>query len=173
MTTEIDPCSRIKVLDTPILAPGICCLCGSSGGDGRKFIDFGKQLDWYGAVYFCSICIQETAQAIGFIPADNFDKLYEAHRREQIEKDKLEQSYKSVENALRNVLGGSRVYPTDAIDIAGSSVSAVEQSESVVGNNGSSTDGDTETEQSSGVEGFDDLFDDSSYDDSEDNSNPK
>lgn len=60
-----NPQSRFRVTKMPILAPGTCILCKSSGGDERAFIDFGMQLDWFGAVYFCTECITEAAKLIG------------------------------------------------------------------------------------------------------------
>lgn len=62
---EENPQSRFRVTAMPILAPGTCVLCKSPGGDQRAFIDFGFQLDWYGAVYFCTECITEAATLIG------------------------------------------------------------------------------------------------------------
>lgn len=60
-----NPQSRFRILDTAVLKPGICALCGSAGGDGRQFVDFGKTMDWYGCVYFCTYCIGEAAKLLG------------------------------------------------------------------------------------------------------------
>ena len=65
---EVAPNSRVTVHDNPNMAPGKCCMCGDAGSDERKFIDFGMQLDVYGAVYFCDVCLTEVSRAVGFIP---------------------------------------------------------------------------------------------------------
>jgi hypothetical protein len=59
--------SRIQVLDFAPANPGTCILCGSAGGDSRKFIDFGFQFDMYGAVYFCSFCMESTVETLGYV----------------------------------------------------------------------------------------------------------
>lgn len=57
----------------PPLAPGHCYLCMSVGGDGRKFIDFHKQVKKYGRVYFCSYCFEEVNAKLGWVSPANFD----------------------------------------------------------------------------------------------------
>ncbi len=148
--------SRIKVLETPILAPGTCSLCGSAGDGKRTFIDFGKQLDWYGAVYFCSECICEASLAIGYIPVASFEKLHNDHRALQIELDQLVKRHEAVSNALSILLANSNVSVDDFVQ---SIVPPVEESTEFEFPNAESTEGDTETNESSDVEGSDDLFD--------------
>jgi len=69
---EENPNSRFVILDTPIKKPGVCALCGAPGGDGRQFVDFGKSLEWYGVVYFCTFCVSEAAALLGFAPMSNW-----------------------------------------------------------------------------------------------------
>lgn len=156
--------SRIKILDRPILAPGSCCLCGSAGGDGRKFIDFGKQLDWYGAVYFCSECIREASEACGFIPVASFEKLHDEYRRLQIRFDQMAIELKSVKDALSTILNNRSSGSTNTIDNNVTSLSLVEKSESPVETNRGSETRDSETNESSNVEGPDDFFDSTDFD---------
>lgn len=61
--------SRIQVMDTPLSAPGTCAICGVPGPceDGRKFVDFGLLLEFYGVVYFCTECISPVALAAGYV----------------------------------------------------------------------------------------------------------
>jgi hypothetical protein len=63
---EENPQSRFTILDSPVKKPGVCALCGDSGGDGRQFVDFGKSVEWYGVVYFCTVCVTEAATLLGF-----------------------------------------------------------------------------------------------------------
>lgn len=61
-----NPQSRFRVLDIALLAPGVCALCGSSGFNGdRQFVDFGKTVDMFGCVYFCTFCVVEAATMLG------------------------------------------------------------------------------------------------------------
>ena len=78
LPTEVDPdwkkeltmslaTSKIKVLDSPKLAPGRCCVCLSRGGDHRKFVDVGLDIEYpfagpaklHGTVYWCTLCINQ------------------------------------------------------------------------------------------------------------------
>lgn len=71
-TTTITSSSRVKVLDFPVALPGKCVICGSVGGDGRKFIDIGFELDFYGVIYFCEYCFSQTATGLGYIAPSLF-----------------------------------------------------------------------------------------------------
>lgn len=155
--------SRLTVLDNPVLAPGICSLCGSAGGDDRKFIDFGKQLEWYGAVYFCSFCIREAAEAIDYIPVANFDELHKEFRELRIKFDQLEAKNKSVEDALRVLLGDGNSLSVDNNDAVRDVLPPMEESPTNVSAIEDSADGNSKAEQSTSVEGSDDLFDASDY----------
>lgn len=71
-----DPSSRIFVIEgSAPLAPGVCTICGSCGGDGRKFIDFGHHMDFYGRVYYCSTCFEEVTSYLGWMSPVNSDIL--------------------------------------------------------------------------------------------------
>lgn len=72
-SAEENPNSRFRVIGTALLPPGVCALCGTSGGDGRQFIDFGKTMDWYGTVYFCTFCIGEASKLLGFAMAKDYE----------------------------------------------------------------------------------------------------
>jgi hypothetical protein len=131
-------------------------MCGSVGGDDRKFIDFGKQLDWYGAVYFCTECIKEFATAVDFIAKSAFDALYRDFQKLQVAHDKLTLRNRAVEDAFRTVLGNNDS-PID--DLVNHPVASIQKSDTGVEANSGSIDGDKETEHSPSVEGSDDLFD--------------
>lgn len=70
--TEFDPdylemlrMSKYRIKEVPDVQPGKCANCGSSKNDGRKYIDFGLQVDWYGAVFLCGLCLEDIAKAMG------------------------------------------------------------------------------------------------------------
>lgn len=72
LPTERDPdylemlqMSKYVISDVPNSPPGKCANCGASKNDGRKYVDFGLQVDWYGTVHFCSHCLTDIGQAAG------------------------------------------------------------------------------------------------------------
>lgn len=69
---EENPNSRFTILNSPIKKPGVCALCTSPGGDGRQFVDFGKSVEWYGVVYFCTFCVSEAARLLGLAPKSDW-----------------------------------------------------------------------------------------------------
>jgi hypothetical protein len=72
LPTEFDPdylemlrMSKYLITDTPRHPPGKCANCGASKVDGRKYVDFGLQVDWYGTVYLDEPCLTDIAKAMG------------------------------------------------------------------------------------------------------------
>lgn len=57
--------SKYRILDTPDIETSKCANCGSCKNDGRKYIDFGLHVDWFGAVFLCGRCLQDIAQSMG------------------------------------------------------------------------------------------------------------
>lgn len=57
--------SKYIIVDVPTASPGKCGNCGSSKNDGRKYVDIGLQIDWYGAMYFCILCLTDIAKSAG------------------------------------------------------------------------------------------------------------
>jgi hypothetical protein len=157
--------SRIQVLDVPIMAPGKCTICGSDGGDGRKFIDYGHQLDWYGAVYFCSYCIKECAQAVEFIPVEAFDKLHTDFRELQVQHDKILNENKALRNALSTLLDGNESADSSNVSSSGNPVDSVSNTESAGNTNEDNVLGDSEIDELVSLKGLDDLFESSDFDD--------
>lgn len=57
--------SKYKLLDAPHYKPAKCANCGSTKVDGRKYVDFGLEIAWYGIVYICTLCLDDIAKNIG------------------------------------------------------------------------------------------------------------
>lgn len=154
--------SRVQFLPVPVAHPGICVLCGAAN---KAVVDFGKKIERYGRVYFCEDCIKEVSLAIGYIPVAGFDQLHTAYRELQVKYDQLEAKYKAVTSDVFKSLvsdhGNSNVTP----DIVILDVPDVAVSEANVVDNDESVSGDSKAEQSASVEGIDDLFDSSDFDD--------
>lgn len=69
---------RIQILDRPVALPAHCVVCGFTGGtesDGRKFIDFNFDLDFYGAVIFCDKCFLTGINGLGYLSPEQALKL--------------------------------------------------------------------------------------------------
>ena len=67
-----DASSRFQIYEgQPPLPPGVCVICNSYGGDGRKFIDIGLQVKKLGRVYFCSFCWEEGCNELGWVSPAN------------------------------------------------------------------------------------------------------
>ena len=57
--------SKYHITDVPMHKPGKCGNCGASKNDGRKYLDFGLEIEWYGTFYLCGFCLEDTAKQIG------------------------------------------------------------------------------------------------------------
>ncbi len=68
---------RIQILSQPRALPGHCILCGYPGGEGRKFVDFNFDLDFFGAVIFCDKCILAVLEKLDFVSNDRASALNE------------------------------------------------------------------------------------------------
>lgn len=71
---------RVQLLDYPYAAPSKCVICGSGPEANRKFIDFKQSLEFYGAVYYCTDCMGEVAQQVGYVPVKDLIDLQDAVR---------------------------------------------------------------------------------------------
>lgn len=72
LPTERDPdylemlrMSKYRILAVPDVNPAKCANCGSAKCDGRNYVDFGLQVDWYGVVYLCTECLKDIAGKAG------------------------------------------------------------------------------------------------------------
>jgi hypothetical protein len=72
LPTENDPdylemlnMSKYQVSDVPMFKPGKCGNCGSSKNDGRQYVDFGLEIDFYGTLFLCGICVGDVARTMG------------------------------------------------------------------------------------------------------------
>lgn len=72
LPTERDPdylemlaMSKYKFYPVPRYKPGKCANCGSAKDDGRQYVDFGLEVDWYGTVFLCTLCLEDIARNSG------------------------------------------------------------------------------------------------------------
>jgi hypothetical protein len=62
---------RVFVVTEPPL-PATCAVCGRNANGTIKFVDFNKDLDYYGAVVICEDCIKECMSLLDYTPNINF-----------------------------------------------------------------------------------------------------
>lgn len=72
LPTEFDPdylemlrMSKYRIIEVPDVQPGKCANCGASKNDGRKYVDIGLHIEWYGALILCGLCLQDIANHFG------------------------------------------------------------------------------------------------------------
>jgi len=87
LPTEVDPdylemlrMSKYLTQDVPMFKPGKCGNCGASKNDGRKYVDFQLEIDWYGTLYLCGHCIKDVATELGL-----FDELVQSLLKQEEE----------------------------------------------------------------------------------------
>jgi hypothetical protein len=97
LPTEVDPdylemlrMSKYRIVDVPDFSPGKCGNCGASKNDGRQYIDFGLQVDWYGTVYLCGDCLKDISHEMGLFK-DIEQSLAEAVTKKETVRDLREQ----------------------------------------------------------------------------------
>lgn len=100
MTT---PTSRVQILERPVALPGKCIICSSaSNNEGRKFIDFGYSIDWWGAVYFCTVCFKEVAEDLGWIEDTRYKQILEENRELSDSIIKLDKRIENLNAVIRD-----------------------------------------------------------------------
>jgi hypothetical protein len=152
LPTEFDPeylellhMGKFRILDVPDVSPGKCSNCGSSKNDGRKYIDIGLHIEWYGAFYLCGLCLNELAEAMGLY-ADLRAHLFELQRDSKTVgalQEQGERLHETVISVFREFEEFYANLPTPSVD----SDSDSNSSESSVGDEKSSLEqGHIETE---------------------------
>lgn len=103
---------RVQLLLTPAALPGNCVICGSVGGDGRRFIDFGWQQDFYGAIYFCEMCITEVMDALGFVREDIYNNLKSENENLKTSLEQANRNVETLRETIKNVFAVDSGHPS-------------------------------------------------------------
>lgn len=157
--------SRFQILDLAIKKPGVCALCGSSGGDGRQFVDFGKSVEWYGVVYFCTFCVVEAAKLLGLAPKSDW-VLAEHNLQEEISAGDIrwieaQEKIRALNLLLRDHLNGDCCAHVSDLDVPEADI--VEPDYSGIADQ-SDDSPESDADESDSVEGSDDVPADSGDD---------
>lgn len=136
LPTETDPdylemlrMGKYRILDVPDVSPAKCANCGSTKNDGRKYIDVGLHVDWYGAVYFCGLCLDELAHAMDLFK-DSEEKLAKATAENDAVQE-LQQRGEHLHETLVETLKGIEKFYADIHSpslVGSSNVSSVSRS---------------------------------------------
>src|SRR5690242_1804997 len=59
--------SRFRYMDLPYPSPGHCAVCGAAD---RPVVDFGTNLQRFGAIMLCEFCVCEAAERFGMVRSD-------------------------------------------------------------------------------------------------------
>ncbi len=88
------------------ISPSKCMACGSFHG---TFVDFGLNDDWYGAVYFCSACVTDMADQLGFHSPAQWAHMETAFKKQEQEINFLNEQLKRYKDAV-DALGSVGIY---------------------------------------------------------------
>lgn len=103
--------NRIQVISRPLTLPGCCAICGYVGtnegdrADIRVFLDFQLDIDYYGRVYWCSACLLEAANALGWLSVDQAEELRRKITEQESELIVLREQNERLRSSLSSLLG--------------------------------------------------------------------
>lgn len=76
LPTEFDPdylemlrMTKYRILSRPDVTQANCANCGGYREDGRKYVDFGLNIEFHGAVFLCTLCLDDIARNAGLYRA--------------------------------------------------------------------------------------------------------
>lgn len=108
LPTEKDPdylemlrMSKYRILQVPDMNMAKCANCGSAKNDGRKYIDFGLYIEWYGTVFLCTLCIKDIAMNAGLF--EPLEQEVEKLKFSKIKEEEKEELKKAVLHTLEEV----------------------------------------------------------------------
>lgn len=165
--------TRVSIIATPIAQPGICCLCGSAHNEDRSYVDFGKQLDWYGAVYFCTICFTEIANMCGYVQVEKVITYKEELSELEAKYTLLSEKYEIVEKALYAIGSSNCGEYSNSTDVSSSASTPVAEPDINVPVIKRAAKGNSKTDSPASVEGSSDVFDLADFDESADSPEAK
>jgi hypothetical protein len=128
--TNQQAAAKIRVLAAAVAAPGTCIVCGSPGGDGRDFLDIDMDIEFYGAVYFCTFCLSETVRAMGFVSKEEIADIVAENETLRAERLEAHSKEKLVNEFLSNIFSAGAVYQS-SIDLLAGDLESSGNSETV------------------------------------------
>lgn len=115
-----DTLDRFQLLEANELQlPHKCTVCG--GFSGRKFIDFGAWVEFYGVIYICDQCLTGAARVVGCVPSS----LYNTVEKQLAKTTKVISQLTEENGRLRSAVDSFRTIANPVID-TGSKFSLVD-----------------------------------------------
>lgn len=159
---------RFQVVSYPAALPNKCCLCGyalSGSSNDRWWLDIGVNIDYYGALYFCSVCFTQGASELGYIDPDVVEALRDVESERMATINKLEGQNVALRSAINALTGSGHFSESVSLDDVSVTDETSQGSDSrsetaIVGVKRS----DTKAAKSADVERSDDLSTTSSID---------
>jgi hypothetical protein len=90
---------RFFILDSPVVSPGVCGICGFGGAEGRKYLDPRLDFEFYGSLIFCEDCVTAMANQFGCLNPAQAQAL--ESRVEEAERQLI--TYRAVISNMENV----------------------------------------------------------------------
>ena len=148
----------------PVASPGVCLICGYSGKD-RRYLDPRKDFEFYGTVIFCEECVGSMANDMGFLQpaqARSLENRVEEAERELIT---LRAAIIQLENVHELLASRSGFAGSSPVSNGGMVLSSDERIKSITegavggiaASGNPSGEGNSKTDDDSGVEGSDDI----------------
>lgn len=125
--------SKYRILTVPDIKPGKCANCGSSKEDGRGYVDFGLEVDWYGIVFLCGHCLFDIVRQMGLIRpledqisnlTDKLLKIKQNDSRGVDLRDNFLKIFKEVQNYISTLPATGNEPVTDSRDLPDKSEAA-------------------------------------------------
>ncbi|MFE1914975.1 hypothetical protein [Streptomyces anandii] len=122
------------------------------------------QIDWIGAIYFCSDCFGVAARSLGWVPVAEFNELLIELKNTTAEKDSAVKSNQRIKDGLSLILPELGREPESVDAYIDGLMATIQESPGSEGTDEMHATGESETNESDNVEGPDDLFDASDFD---------
>lgn len=100
--------SKYIIEPIPKFKPHKCANCGSTKEDGRKYISFGLEVDWYGIVYLCGFCLKDIATEMGLFA--NLQKDIELAQSRYLDYEELKQRGKDLHEDVNKMFSDLEGY---------------------------------------------------------------
>lgn len=152
--TEFDPdylemlnMTKYRIVEIPDKKQAKCSNCGSTKNDGRKYVDFGLEVDWYGIVFLCGLCVYDIARTMDCF-ADYINRIDKLEAENETLKNLLLAKGDTLELMLGSLMGEVKEYFDGLRAISNNNESNF--STVVDFNSSSSTDNTTESDRAPG-----------------------
>jgi hypothetical protein len=66
---------NVQVVDNLLALPAKCYHCGTSEPDRGPWLDTGIEIEYYGVVYYCTLCMNFIADTMGYVTPEVADEL--------------------------------------------------------------------------------------------------